>query len=300
MSCIFFSSKERQRRIKLTHGAVSFSLPYPLSVSGYFSSSYAHHNYREALGKCILFFEGQRSGYLPSDQRLTWRGDSGLLDGADVGVDLLGGYYDAGDNVKFGFPMAFTATMLGWSVAEFGGLMAEEDRREALVALRWATDYLLKTVAHRDRIYVQVFFRSFSMSPTSLSLSLSHSLSCSLLFRALSLPYFLYVALSLSLRLTLFRISLPDSLRLSLSFSPIFPLPLSSGPLLSLSPISCMSFSVSHSSISLSFVFLFLTVSATLSLSYFSSSSLFGTVTISLSLANFLSIGLTRSPFLSH
>ena len=54
-------------------------------------SSYAHHNYREALGKCILFFEGQRSGYLPSDQRLTWRGDSGLLDGADVGVDLLDG-----------------------------------------------------------------------------------------------------------------------------------------------------------------------------------------------------------------
>ena len=230
-------------------------------------SSYAHHNYREALGKCILFFEGQRSGYLPSDQRLTWRGDSGLLDGADVGVDLLGGYYDAGDNVKFGFPIAFTATMLGWSVAEFGGLMAEEDRREALVALRWATDYLLKTVAHPDRIYVQVFFRSFSMSPTSLSLS--HSLSCSLLFRALSLPYFLYVALSLSLRLTLFRISLPDSLQLSLSFSPIFPLPLSSGPLLSLSlsPISCTSFSVSHSSVSLSFVFLFLTFSATLSLS---------------------------------
>ena len=88
-----------------------------------------------------------------------------------------GGYYDAGDNVKFGFPMAFTATMLGWSVAEFGGLMAEEDRREALVALRWATDYLLKIVAHPDRIYVQVFFRSFSMSPTSLSLSLSLSFS---------------------------------------------------------------------------------------------------------------------------
>ncbi|KAL4564621.1 hypothetical protein LXL04_028687 [Taraxacum kok-saghyz] len=27
-------------------------------------------------------------------------------------VDLVGGYYDAGDNVKFGFPMAFTTTML--------------------------------------------------------------------------------------------------------------------------------------------------------------------------------------------
>ena len=265
-------------------------------------SSYAHHNYREALGKCILFFEGQRSGYLPSDQRLTWRGDSGLLDGADVGVDLLGGYYDAGDNVKFGFPIAFTATMLVWSVAEFGELMAEEDQREALVALRWATDYLLKTVAHPDRIYVQVFFRSFSMSPTSLSLSLSHSLSCSLLFRALSLPYFLYVALSLSLRLTLFRISLPDSLRLSLSFSPIFPLPLSSEPLLSLSLPYFLYVVLCLSLLRLTLFRISLPdcLCDSLSLSYFSSSSLFGTVTISLSLANFLSIGLTRSPFLSH
>ncbi|KAJ9696553.1 hypothetical protein PVL29_008663 [Vitis rotundifolia] len=149
----------------------------------------ARHNYRDALTKSILFFEGQRSGRLPSNQRMTWRRDSGLSDGAamhvcvnvyalflqllvldfssfEVGfvnlgvamemqVDLVGGYYDAGDNVKFGFPMAFTTTMLSWSVIEFGGLMKGE-LQHAKEAIRWATDYLLKATVHPDTIYVQV------------------------------------------------------------------------------------------------------------------------------------------------
>lgn len=70
-------------------------------------------------------------------------------------VDLVGGYYDAGDNVKFGLPMAFTTTMLSWSVIEFGGLMKGE-LQNAKEAIRWATDYLLKATARPDTIYVQV------------------------------------------------------------------------------------------------------------------------------------------------
>ncbi|KAI4326442.1 hypothetical protein MLD38_031757 [Melastoma candidum] len=116
---------------------------------------FAYHNYRDALSKSIVFFEGQRSGKLPSSQRLTWRRDSGLSDGHSLGVDLVGGYYDAGDNVKFGFPMAFTTTMLAWSVMEFGGLMKGE-LPHAKAAIRWATDYLLKATVHPDTIYVQV------------------------------------------------------------------------------------------------------------------------------------------------
>ncbi|EPS60570.1 hypothetical protein M569_14233, partial [Genlisea aurea] len=116
----------------------------------------AFHDYGEALSKSILFFEGQRSGWLPRDQRMTWRGDSGIEDGRSVGEDLVGGYYDAGDNVKFNFPMAFTTTMLSWSVAEFGGGMPPWELRNSLVAIRWATDYLLKTVSQPNRIFVQV------------------------------------------------------------------------------------------------------------------------------------------------
>ncbi|CAN0885577.1 Endoglucanase 17 [Linum grandiflorum] len=116
---------------------------------------FASHNYRDALTKSILFFEGQRSGKLPPNQRMSWRKDSALSDGSAMNVDLVGGYYDAGDNVKFGFPMAFTTTMLSWSVIEFGGLMKGE-LLNAKQAIRWGTDYLLKATAHPNTIYVQV------------------------------------------------------------------------------------------------------------------------------------------------
>ncbi|KAE8008602.1 hypothetical protein FH972_005099 [Carpinus fangiana] len=120
------------------------------------SASSSTHDYQDALSKAILFYEGQRSGFLPQDQRITWRANSGLSDGWMYNTDLSGGYYDAGDNVKFGFPMAFTTTMLAWSVMEFGDSMPPNDLRNALVAIRWATDYLLKTVSQPNRIFVQV------------------------------------------------------------------------------------------------------------------------------------------------
>lgn len=46
----------------------------------------AEHDYGKALSKSILFFEAQRSGYLPSNQRVKWRANSGLLDGKANGV----------------------------------------------------------------------------------------------------------------------------------------------------------------------------------------------------------------------
>ncbi|KAG9452424.1 hypothetical protein H6P81_005328 [Aristolochia fimbriata] len=113
------------------------------------------HNYGDALAKSILFFEGQRSGKLPPNQRLKWRKDSALEDGHRVGVDLVGGYYDAGDNVKFGFPMAFSLTMLAWSMIEFGDSMGLQGGN-ARVAIRWGTDYLLKATSVPGVVFVQV------------------------------------------------------------------------------------------------------------------------------------------------
>ncbi|GLT84028.1 hypothetical protein SLE2022_022820 [Rubroshorea leprosula] len=112
-------------------------------------------DYGDALSKCILFFEGQRSGYLPRGQRMTWRMNSGLKDGSDIGMDLTGGYYDAGDNVKFTFPMAFTVTNLAWSVIEFGQFMGSE-KQNALQAILFGTDFLLKATDVSERIVAQV------------------------------------------------------------------------------------------------------------------------------------------------
>ena len=70
-------------------------------------------------------------------------------------MDMVGGYYDAGDNVKFHFPMAFTTTMLAWSVVEFGDLMGSE-LQHAMEAVRWGTDYFLKATKYPHFVVAQV------------------------------------------------------------------------------------------------------------------------------------------------
>ncbi|XP_062230641.1 endoglucanase 14-like [Phragmites australis] len=121
------------------------------------SSCEGQPDYRAALANSLLYFEGQRSGRLPPDQRVRWRGDSALADGSDHGVDLTGGYYDSGDNVKFGLPMAFTVTMLSWSVVQYERPLATAgELRHALAAVRWGADYLARAHAGDETLYVQV------------------------------------------------------------------------------------------------------------------------------------------------
>ncbi|KAK4489283.1 hypothetical protein RD792_005081 [Penstemon davidsonii] len=116
-----------------------------------------YNDYRAALNLSLKFFEAQRSGYLPANQSVKWRGNSALTDGGAAGVNLVGGYYDAGDNVKFGFPLAYTITMLAWSVVEFERpLYARRELWNALSAVRWGTDYLIKAHPQPYVLYGQV------------------------------------------------------------------------------------------------------------------------------------------------
>ncbi|KAK9668392.1 hypothetical protein RND81_13G057200 [Saponaria officinalis] len=117
----------------------------------------AGHDYAAAMSKGILFYEAQRSGYLPSTQRVTWRSHSGLSDGKLQGVDLVGGYYDAGDNVKFGLPMAFTITMMSWSAIEYGNQISKHgELGHTLEAIKWGTDYLIKAHPEPNVLYGEV------------------------------------------------------------------------------------------------------------------------------------------------
>lgn len=115
------------------------------------------YNYGEALQKSIMFYEFQRSGKLPSDKRDNWRGDSGLLDGSDVGVDLTGGWYDAGDNVKFNLPAAYTLAMLSWSLNENKDAYVKSGQLKYIVdSIKWGSDYLIKCHTAPNEFYYQV------------------------------------------------------------------------------------------------------------------------------------------------
>src|SRR5215510_1515947 len=114
-------------------------------------------NYGEAVQKSLFFYEAQRSGTLPANNRVNWRGNSGLQDGADVGRDLTGGWYDAGDHVKFGLPMAASATMLAMGIVEYrSAYVASGQLNTALDQLRWATDYFIKAHTAPNELYGQV------------------------------------------------------------------------------------------------------------------------------------------------
>lgn len=117
----------------------------------------ATFNYAEALQKSFLFYEAQQSGDLPSWNRVSWRGDATRNDGKAEGVDLSGGFYDAGDHVKFGFPMAFAMTSLAWGGVEFQEAYARSGQLTPLLNnVRYGMDYLINAHPNANTLYVQV------------------------------------------------------------------------------------------------------------------------------------------------
>jgi len=105
----------------------------------------ADYNYGEALQKSIMFYKANRLGDLPDDYVLPYRGDAAMTDGQDVGLDLTGGWADAGDGVKFGHPMAYAASQLGWAVYEYREGFKNSGLLDIILdEIKWATDYFIK------------------------------------------------------------------------------------------------------------------------------------------------------------
>lgn len=95
-------------------------------------------NYAEALQKAIYFYECQQAGPLPEWNRVEWRGDATMNDG------VLGGWYDAGDHVKFNLPMSYSASMLGWALYEYGDEIAASGQKTHLENnLKFVLDYIV-------------------------------------------------------------------------------------------------------------------------------------------------------------
>jgi endoglucanase len=112
--------------------------------------SAATYNYAEALQKAIYFYECQQSGPLPTWNRAKglWRGDSQL------GCAVLGGWVDAGDDVKFGLPMANSAAMLGWAYYEWPSAFIASGQDAALKNnIKWVCDYFVACDRGTDMCY---------------------------------------------------------------------------------------------------------------------------------------------------
>lgn len=131
----------------------------PPAASGAVSSASKTPNaqWSTLLGNLLYFYEAQRSGKLPSTNRVNWRNSSALNDGSDIGKDLTGGYYDAGDYIKCTYPLSFVLTSVCWGAVEFGSGYDQAQQTPYLDdMLRWGLDWLIKAHPDANTLVVQV------------------------------------------------------------------------------------------------------------------------------------------------
>ena len=116
----------------------------PASAEAAKNSSY---DYGDALAKSLLFYQLQESGKLSEEtkSRCNWRDDACVTDGQPYGIDLSGGWNDAGDNVKFNLPAAYTGMMLAWSYLNNPKAYETSGQEKWMLHdLKWVNDYFVK------------------------------------------------------------------------------------------------------------------------------------------------------------
>ncbi|HRR77536.1 MAG TPA: glycoside hydrolase family 9 protein [Ruminococcus sp.] len=107
-------------------------------------------NYAEALQKSLYFYECQQAGPLPEWNRVEWRGDSTMDD------EIKGGWYDAGDHVKFNLPMAYSASMLAWGLYQYpDGVEQSGEMQNYVNNLEFVLDYFVDCDLG-DEVVIQV------------------------------------------------------------------------------------------------------------------------------------------------
>ncbi|MGD9155219.1 MAG: glycoside hydrolase family 9 protein [Bacillota bacterium] len=142
------------RRIYLGLGVLTLVTGIICTTSVMFAAT--DFNYTDAFAKSILYYEASWCGPDAGNNRLKWRGPCHTEDGADVGLDLTGGFHDAGDHVKFGLPQVYAASTLGWAYYEFkDAFVAKGQDGYMLNILKHFNDYFLKCFPDDTTFYYQ-------------------------------------------------------------------------------------------------------------------------------------------------
>lgn len=131
------------RNSSITSAALVLIFTGPLGAASF--------NYAEALQQTLYFYEAQQSGPLSPNNRVAWRGPSCLTDGQDIGRDLTGGWFDAGDHWTANLTMSFAAMSLAWSAVEQPqGWLKTGQMDELLESLVYVNQYFVKCVLNPD------------------------------------------------------------------------------------------------------------------------------------------------------
>ena len=124
--------KKRVAGILLAAAMTLTSLPVVPQVQAAENPDYA-----SALQMSLYFYECQQAGHLPEWNRVEWRADATTIDEVD------GGWYDAGDHVKFNLPMAYSASMLAWGLYQYPDGVEQSGEIDNYVNnLAYVMDYL--------------------------------------------------------------------------------------------------------------------------------------------------------------
>lgn len=95
------------------------------------------YNYAEALQKSMFFYEVQQCGELPDWNMVSWRDDC-------MENDVVpGGWFDAGDHIKFALTNAYTSTVMAWGLIEYKDAVKKAGLYDLyLNNLQWGLDYV--------------------------------------------------------------------------------------------------------------------------------------------------------------
>lgn len=133
--------------LAMTAATASAQLVSQATNDAYANDTNLRFNYAEALQKTLYFLEAQQNGELSPNNRVAWRGDANLTDGADISRDLAGGLFDAGDHWTANATMSFVTTTLAWSAVEKpAGWTGTGQMDELLETLIHVNNYFIKCV----------------------------------------------------------------------------------------------------------------------------------------------------------
>lgn len=101
------------------------------------------YNYAEALQKSMFFYEAQQAGELPDWNEVSWRADSMLKEDGTSSDVVPGGWFDAGDHLKFSLTNAYTASVLSWGLMQYGDAVKKAGLYDTyLKNLKWGLDFV--------------------------------------------------------------------------------------------------------------------------------------------------------------